>query len=84
MNTENATPASRGRMGRWWAIGGLGVLLLYGLSSGPAIRLMQHRMVQQEIVEAIYLSPHSPIQLVAGILPGGESLLKWYVGLWVE
>jgi hypothetical protein len=45
---------------------------------------MHQRVIRQEVVEALYIAPHSPIQLVAGILPGGESLLKWYVGLWVE
>ena len=59
-----------------------GLLLAYALSSGPALYLMQRRVLDQDLVAAVYFGPYAPLQMVVGIVPGGDAAMKSYVAFW--
>ena len=83
MNSAVQPPPAR----HWRRLGvaiawGLVLFAVYALSAGPAVMLMQRRVLPQTVVEAVYLSPHAPLQLVVSVLPGGEAAMHWYVRWW--
>ncbi len=92
MNTEakpTAAPGGSRAPRRWtrhpalFALGGLAFLFLgYALLSGPAVWLMQHRVLPTETVERYFLGPQAPLTFVLSMVPGGEAALHVYIGQW--
>lgn len=81
---EESMPSPVGRLRKLKITGliGLGLMLLYALSAGPAVMLMQRRILPQEIVISLYLSPYSPLEFMTNVIPGGSWLLTRYIALW--
>lgn len=58
--------------------------MAYALASGPAVWLMQRQRLSAEVVETVFLGPYSPLVVVTEMVPGGNGLLKWYIGYWEQ
>lgn len=63
-------------------VGVAGLFLGYALLSGPAVWLMQRRVLRTETVERWFLGPQAPLMFVASLVPGGEAALHLYIGQW--
>ena len=82
MNTSDSPAPAVARWFRRSFFLVIGLAVLYVLSAGPALMLAQRRWVSTDIVEAVYFSPYSPLEMVTLIVPGADWLMKRYVGLW--
>lgn len=60
----------------------LALFLAYALSSGPALYLMQRRLLDQDLVVTVYFGPYAPLQMIVSVVPGGDAAMKGYVEFW--